>query len=66
MDYRINLFTPYAGTVGMLIRINEKFTMGKLKLSPLSKSFVLNRPHCQFRRQNKVGKSKQQVQHMLW
>ena len=33
----------------MLLKINGKFTMGKLKSSLLLQSFVLNRPHCQFR-----------------
>ena len=37
--------TPYAGVAGMLLHINGKFTMGKVKLSHLSlKRFVLNRP----------------------
>ena len=33
MEYLINLeiFTPYAGAAGMLLHINGKFTMGKLK-----------------------------------
>jgi hypothetical protein len=29
-------FTPYAGAAGMLLHINGKFTMGKLKSSLLS------------------------------
>jgi hypothetical protein len=38
MEYLINLeiFTPYAGAAGMLLHINGKFTMGKLKSSILS------------------------------
>ena len=39
------MHTPYAGAAGMLLHINGKFTMGKLKSSLLSKSFVLNNPH---------------------
>jgi hypothetical protein len=36
--YRINweIYTPYAGATGMLLYINGKFTMGKLKSSLLS------------------------------
>ena len=30
------IYTPYAGAAGMLLRINGKFTMGKLKSSLLS------------------------------
>jgi hypothetical protein len=30
------MYTPYAGAAGMLLHINEKFTMEKLKTSPLS------------------------------
>jgi hypothetical protein len=33
--------TPYAGAVEMLLHINRKFTMGKLKSYPLSKSSKL-------------------------
>jgi hypothetical protein len=40
---------PYAGAAGMLLHINGKFTMGKLKSSLLSKSFVLIALYCQFR-----------------
>jgi hypothetical protein len=34
MEYRIilEIYTPYAGAAGMLLHINGKFTMGKLKL----------------------------------
>jgi len=28
-----DIYTPYAGAVGMLLHINGKFTMGKLKSS---------------------------------
>jgi hypothetical protein len=36
------MYTPYAGAAGMLLHINGKFTMGKVKLSHLSlKRFVL-------------------------
>ena len=36
------MHTPYAGAAGMLLHINGKFTMGKVKLSHLSlKRFVL-------------------------
>ena len=38
------IYTPYTGAAGMLLHINGKFTMGKLKSSLLSYSFVLNRP----------------------
>ena len=38
------MHTPYAGAAGMLLHINGKFTMGKLKSSLLSYSFALNRP----------------------
>jgi hypothetical protein len=30
------IYTPYAGDAGMLLHINGKFTMGKLKLTLLS------------------------------
>jgi hypothetical protein len=42
LEYRINweMYTPYAGAVVMLLHINGKFTMGKLKSSLLSK--ILN------------------------
>jgi hypothetical protein len=30
------IYTPYAGAAGMLLHINGKFTMGKLKSSLLS------------------------------
>jgi hypothetical protein len=36
------MHTPYTGTVGMLLYINGKFTMGKLKSFVLSLTFVLN------------------------
>jgi hypothetical protein len=38
LEYRIiwEIYTPYAGTAGMLLHINGKFTMGKLKSSLLS------------------------------
>ena len=40
------MYTPYAGAAGMLLHINGKFTMGKVKLSHLSlKRFVLNKWH---------------------
>jgi hypothetical protein len=32
----IDVYTPYAGATGMLLHINGKFTMGKLKSSLLS------------------------------
>jgi hypothetical protein len=35
------MYTPYAGAAGMLLHINGKFTMGKLKSYLLSKSFVV-------------------------
>jgi len=37
-----DIFTPYADTAGMLLHINGRFIMGKLKSSLLSYSFVLN------------------------
>ena len=37
------LCTPYAGAGGILLHRKEKFTIGKLKSSRLSKSFVFNR-----------------------
>jgi hypothetical protein len=45
LEYHINweIHAPYAGAVGMLLHINEKFTMGKWKSSLLSSSFVRNR-----------------------
>jgi hypothetical protein len=38
LEYRINweIYTPYAGAAGMLLHMNGKFTMGKLKSSLLS------------------------------
>ena len=46
LEYRINweIYTPYAGAAGILLHINGKFTMRKLKSSLLSSNFVLNRP----------------------
>ena len=38
------MYAPYADAVGMLLHINGKFTMGKVKSSILSLSFVLSRP----------------------
>ena len=38
------IYTPYAGAAGILLHINGKFTMGKLKVYILSYDFVLNRP----------------------
>ena len=32
----VYLYTPYAGVAGMLLHMNGKFTMGKLKSSLLS------------------------------
>jgi hypothetical protein len=31
MIWEISVYTPYAGAAGMLLLINGKFTMGKLK-----------------------------------
>jgi hypothetical protein len=38
LEYRINgeMYTPYAGATGMLLRMNGNITMGKLKSSLLS------------------------------
>jgi hypothetical protein len=36
------IYTPYTGAAGLLLHINGKFTMGKLKSTLLSWSFVLN------------------------
>jgi hypothetical protein len=46
LEYRINweIYTPYAGAAGLLLHINGKFTMEKLKSSLLSYSFILNHP----------------------
>ena len=46
LEYRINreIYTPYAGAAGMLLLRNGKFTIGKLKSSLLSYSFVFNGP----------------------
>jgi len=46
LEYRIiwDINTQYADPAGMLLQINGKFTMGKLKSSPLLSSYVLNRP----------------------
>jgi hypothetical protein len=43
--YRIywEIYTRYAGGAGILLHINGKFTMGKLKAFLLSKSFALSR-----------------------
>ena len=40
VEYRINfeIYTPYAGAVGIFLHINGKFTMGKLQSSLLSQS----------------------------
>jgi hypothetical protein len=45
LEYRIRweIYIPYAGADEMLLHIYGKFTMGKLKLSLLSESFVLIR-----------------------
>jgi hypothetical protein len=32
----LHLYTPYAGAAGMVLHINGKFTMGKMKSSVLS------------------------------
>jgi hypothetical protein len=47
LEYGINgeIYTPYGDAAGLLIHINGKFTMGKLKPSV---SF-LTTPHCQLR-----------------
>jgi hypothetical protein len=37
-------YISYAGAAGMLLYMNGKFTMGKMKSSLLSSSFVLNSP----------------------
>jgi hypothetical protein len=37
------IYTPYTCTAGMLPHENGKFTIGKLKPSPLSEAFVLNK-----------------------
>jgi hypothetical protein len=47
----------------MLLHINGKFTMGKLKSSLLSYSFVLNLPHCQFQG---AGQGMKQTYLYLW
>jgi hypothetical protein len=49
--------TPYAGAAGMLLLINGKFTMRKLKSSLWSKYFVLNRPSLSISR----GRSRYEV-----
>ena len=40
VEYRINceMYTPYAGAVGIFLHINGKFTMGKLQSSLQSQS----------------------------
>jgi hypothetical protein len=38
------IYTLYASAAGILLHINGKFTMGKLKSSLLSLSFALNPP----------------------
>jgi len=45
LEYRTNWekYTPYAGAAIMLLHINGTLTMRKLKPSPMSWSFVLNR-----------------------
>ena len=35
-NHKWEIYTPYAGAAGMLLHINGKFTMGKLKSSLLS------------------------------
>jgi len=41
-------YTPYVGAVGMVLHVNRKFTIGKLKSSLLSYNFVLNRSSVNF------------------
>ena len=51
LEYRIiwEIYTPYAGDARMLLHINGKFTMGKLKSSLCRKVPFLTTPHCLFR-----------------
>jgi hypothetical protein len=42
------MYTPYAGTAGMLLHINGKFTMGKLKSSLCRNVSFLTDTHCRF------------------
>ena len=53
-EYRINweIYTPYAGAAGMLLLRNGKFTIGKLKSSLLSLSFVFYLPSLSISRCN--------------
>jgi len=42
------MYTPDTDAAGMLLHINEKFTMGKSKSSLCRKVSFLTGPHCQF------------------
>jgi hypothetical protein len=52
------IYTPYAGAAGMLLHINGKFTMGKLRWYLLS---FLTAPHCQFGRVGQGMKQKSAI-----
>jgi hypothetical protein len=53
----------YAGAAGMLLHINGKFTMGKLKSSLCRRASFLTDPHCRFR---SVGQGRKQTYLYLW
>ena len=42
------MYTPYTGAAGILLHINGKFTVGKLKSSICRKVSLLTDPNCQF------------------
>ena len=57
------MYTPYAGAAGMLLHMNGKFTIEKLKSYLLSQRLVLTAPHCQFRG---VGQGMKRTYLYLW
>ena len=57
------MYTPYAGTVGMLISMNGKSTVGKLKHFYCRKVVFLTAPHWQF---GGVGQGMKQTYLYLW
>jgi hypothetical protein len=63
LEYRIKceIWLPYAGTGGMLLPLNGRFTKGKLKLLSCRKVSFLTAPHCQFRG---VGQGMKQIYYL--
>jgi hypothetical protein len=56
LEYRIKgeIYTSYTGVAGMLLHMNGKFTIGKLKLALLSYRFVLNQTTITYKSNNQA------------